>query len=238
MRSLLALAVLLLAAFGFFIARAPDAYARARAGLEDLEQRTSDIESLQRRLHLVSLEDVATLADDRDRIAAIRDGWRALLLQGPRESARPGTLAQAIAEARIPSLASNTALGATVVAAGNRSARDEQTLARIVRILGETRVAEVQTLEPRTPGAWRPRADVAGLVSTEFQLTVVSGVAELLACLEALVPGRGQPVLSVVNASLRRIEPGHWGTGLAAMSGPPARLSVTIEAVLPDEATP
>jgi len=232
-RSLLALAILLLAAFGFFLARAPAAYARAREGLEDLERRQGDIESLQRRLRLVSLEDVAMLAEDRDRIASIRDSWRALLLQGPVEPARPGMLARAIAEARIPSLASNTALGAAVIAQGDHSARDEQTLARLVRILGETRIAEVQTLELRTPGRWHPVEDVEGLVRTEVQLTVVSGLSEVLDCLEALVPGRGQPVLSLVSGSLRRIEPPHWGTGLGSMTGPPTRLSVTVSAVLP-----
>jgi hypothetical protein len=60
---------------------------------------------------------------------------------------------------------------------------------------------------------------------------VTGGLEQGLACLERLVPspGSGEPVVTVSSASLRRVEPERWGGAVSRWSGPPVRVSITLD---------
>ena len=99
-------------------------------------------------------------------------------------------------------------------------------LERLLADLTAAGIAELESLDLReTTTLVVDDLDALGL-----ELVVVSEMEQVLTLLEGLTPGRGEPILSVTGASLRRIDPSLWSTTPDGLATPPVRLWVRLEA--------
>ncbi|MDG2149966.1 MAG: hypothetical protein P8N09_10625 [Planctomycetota bacterium] len=104
--------------------------------------------------------------------------------------------------------------------------RTEATLSSLFSLVHLGGLEEVESLDRRK----QAHLKIPDLTQETFELVVVSEMEGILDFLEQLAPGRGEPILSVTGASLRRIDETLWSTTPESLSSPPVRLWVRLEA--------
>ncbi len=98
-------------------------------------------------------------------------------------------------------------------------------LSRLLSFVHRSGIQEVEDLDRRMEDSLR----IPDLQTGSWELVVVSEMHHVLDLLEQLVPGRGDPVLSVTGASLRRIDRSLWSTTPGSLDTPPVRLWLRLE---------
>ncbi len=198
---------------------------RARTEHADLLRRIERTREARVTLPPVSYAEAEALAAERDRLDELGDR-RLALLTDPRDAPRGRTLGSVLADLDLPGLAEGAPLRTQVEAWAADDPAAEAVLARLLALVDEADVAEVESLSRRREDSLA----VPDLAAEAWELVVVSEMDSVLAFLERLVPGHGEPVLSVTSASLRRIDPTLWSTLPDRLEAPPVRLSVRVEA--------
>jgi hypothetical protein len=231
MKTLVVLALVLVAAAGVFLWRGRPALAAAEQAHTDLLRREHAIHAMERELPPDLAERLAELLAERDHLAALGRRRLALLTADTRREPAP-ELEALLAENRDRALAADARVGAALRVAEKRSPEARQAFTRILQALGPVRGVEV--LELAGDGRPAPVPGAPGLVQVQAQLVLATSLPDALSVLERLAPeqGAGLPQLGVISASLRRIEPERWGTGLQHLDSPPVRLQVTLAVLL------
>jgi hypothetical protein len=229
MRTLIALAVVLVASVGVFLWRGLPATADLRQAHSEMLAREQHVQRRWAELDPMSGEELAALLAERDRAAAVADR-RVDLLEKQDSGAKSPSLADFVQSRELTAFSPVTPLGASLAAQAAGSARGDEVLAAIVSRLAEVPDLTVSELTLANGGLTRAVPGVPEWLSVEAQLVVTTGVPEALACLESLGPdgARGLPMLTVQTASLRRIEPERWGSDAHERRGPPVQLSATL----------
>jgi hypothetical protein len=230
MRGPALLVVLLLAAVAHFGFVGLPAHREAARALDDLRRREDRFAELQRRLPAVSWAEHEALVQAAAELAALDRERLATLLDTSLAQPLPD-FETALAWAPLAPL---DPLADALREAAARSLRAEQTLTALLHALAESGVGSLATLELEHDGEPRAVPAVDGLVAVDASLTVVAGLHEALTLLELLVPGSGEPLLTVRQASLQRVDASAWD---AETSGPPVRLSVSVAAHFAERGT-
>ena len=89
-------------------------------------------------------------------------------------------------------------------------------------------------LELKGTGVPAAVPDLPQLQHVEAQLVLSGALPDVLHALESLAPDvqTGLPAVSVLDASLRRIEPARWGASLPHLATPPVRLTASLDVLL------
>jgi hypothetical protein len=245
MRTLLLLALVLAGALAVFFVRGREALARRDQAHVDLLRREQDLERLRTTLgtpdeaefEALLAEHVELVSSAEERLAQLartegaveRPRLAELLARSPDTSLQPGGRLHAglRAQAGLPAEDGAEAAPASV---------PEGVLAAIVAALEPLAGAlVVDTLELKAAGRVSAVPDVPKLGHVEAQLVVTGALPDVLRALEALAPvqGGGLPAVSVLDASLRRIEPSRWGESLHQLETPPVRLTASLDVLVP-----
>jgi hypothetical protein len=231
MRTLIGLvAIVFVGAAALFGTVGLAAVERVRERGADLAARLQHTRRALDETEVLSYADVEALGDERDRLRE-QVGQRRSNLLDARLASPPPPLEAALERARLPALDKGQPLRDYLQAMAAGRPAVAAALARTLEVLRAAGVERLETLVFRNDGAVLPAEGIDGLDRIEFELVVVSEVPEVLAVLEGLVPGAGEPVLSVASASVRRIEPNLWGDGGQGLTSPPVRLTVTVAAL-------
>lgn len=227
MRGPLLLTVLLLAAAAHFVAVGLPAHRQADRALAELRQREARFADLAARLPAVSWADQEALTVATAELAAQHREGLATLLDTSLAAPLPD-FEQALTDAPLG------ALDPLTDALRHQAARDERAsraLATLLHLLAESGVVSLSSLELERGGAPRRLPGIDGLVALDASLTVVAGLHEALALLELLVPGHGEPVPLVRQATLQRVDPTRWDVDAG---GPPVKLSIAASVIFAD----
>jgi hypothetical protein len=238
MRTFVVLAVVLAAALATFLVRGRQAIAlrdQAHADLLEREQQfdaelrrngTPDVDGVRRAAGRARPAHVrrarpprAARAGRGRRAAAAADGGagrhaRAGAAQR-RRAARRAAGAGGPARGRLGAAHAPHAAGAG--AGQHRHARSAATRARWTWPRSSSRARARPAAVPEVPQ----------LQHVEAQLVLSGALPDVLHALESLAPDAqtGLPAVSVLDASLRRIEPARWGASLQHLATPPVRLT-------------
>lgn len=187
----------------------------ARADLPELQLADATLPSRAR---------VAELARWRDDLARIAGDHRVRLLDDTRTPPPPRL---EVLLPRWPGLPLGDADRAAIAADG----RVDAAFARLLQVLDEAAVQQVESL--RLQGERTPTAvnDVPGLAALSLALQFVAEPQAALAALEGLVPGQGEPVLVIDQATIHRLEPETWERLPGGLTDPPVRLRVQLRAL-------
>ena len=246
MKTLVLLAALLAGSLGAFLLLGMDAMAERDRAHTDLLQREKDLDTLLRQVGDTDDAAFAALLEEHERLTGIaHQRLESLIGRSPADKA-PLRLDPLLRASTCEALRPGGAIHASLRAAAGLPSDEEQpapsapatselALARIVAALaGAGGGLDVDTLELRGGGRAEPVPDVDALVHVEAQLVLSGALPDVLAALEALAPAEdgGLPAVSVRDASLRRIEPAHWGENLHRLATPPVRLTATVDVLL------
>jgi hypothetical protein len=240
---LLVLAALLAASLGIFLVRGREAIARRDQAHADLLERERRFETELQRNGAPDEREFAGLLAEHERLTGrVRDRLAQLGL-GSSATPRP-RLPELLAAARAPALRPGGALHLALLAQAGLSADgatptapatpQEQALAAIVAALGpDSGGLDVAALELKGGGAPAALPDLPQLQHVEAQLVLSGALPDVLHALESLAPGAeaALPAVSVLDASLRRIEPTRWGDSLALLATPPVRLTASLDVI-------
>lgn len=246
MRTLLLLALVLAGSLAVFLVHGREQLARRDQAHLDLLRREADLERLLATLGTPDDAEFEVLLAEHGNLVATARGRLELLTHAAADGARP-RLAELLSESASSALRPGTPLHASLRAQAGLPAEDEpqpeapptvqeQALACVIEALAPLAAAmDVDTLALRAGGQPLPVPDVAGLAHVEAQLVVSGALPDMVRALEALSPvqGAGLPAVSVLDASLRRIEPSRWGENLRTLATPPVRLTASLDILLP-----
>jgi len=244
MRTVVVLAVLLAAALATFLVRGRQAIALRDQAHADLLDREQQFDAELRRNGTPDVVEFAALLDENDRLMSTAHDRLAQLGLGATGAPRP-RLTEALAATRAPALRSGGALHDALLAQAGLPADgsaprtpptpQELALASIVSALGsDAGTLDVAALELKGTGAPAAVPDVPQLQHVEAQLVLSGALPDVLHALESLAPDAqtGLPAVSVLDASLRRIEPARWGASLPHLATPPVRLTASLDVLL------
>ncbi len=245
MRSLVLLVAVLAGALALFLGRGRDGLALRDQAHVDLLRREQDLERLLATLGSPADEEFEALLAEHGRLVASARERLELLSRAEPGAARP-RLAELLGGAACPALQPGGARHAALRAqaglppegegpADAPPSDQEQALCAVVAVVDPLAAAlELETLALKDEGRPLPVPDVAGLAHVEAQLVVSGALPDVLRVLEALAPrqGGGLPAVSVLEASLRRIEPPRWGESLHRLATPPVRLTASLDILL------
>jgi hypothetical protein len=246
MMVVLLLAAVLAGSLALFLVQGREQLARRDQAHLDLLRRETDLDRLLATLGTPDdTEFEAQLAEHGRLVATARERFE-LLAHAEPGSVRP-RLAELLAGSPCAALQPGTALHASLRAQaglppagdeqpGTPPSAQEQALASVVEAVAPLAEGlELDTLELKAGGEPLPVTDVAGLSHVQAQLVVSGALPDMVRLLEALSPrqGGGLPVVSVLDASLRRIEPSRWGENLRQLATPPVRLTASLDILLP-----
>jgi enoyl-CoA hydratase/carnithine racemase len=233
-RHRLVLAVVLVAAFGCFVWRGLDQVEALRTAHAELASRRVALAALQRSVDLVPYDEFAALTRRRADAVALVERRRQVLADDAVAAPRPD-LETLLTGSTLPALRAPSLLAEALRKQAARSPEAEAALVAVLGALPAGGGVDLETLELAGEGRPQPLADAPELREIRAQVVLTGAPADVLACLEAFAVdrGRGLPAPSVLTASLRRIEPERWGSGLHRLAAPPVRLSVSLAVLLP-----
>lgn len=248
MKSALPPAIILALALAAFLHWGPPAFAARNQARADLAERERDLLALQRDLSLPAPGVHAALVQEHAQLTAAVAGQAAAL--APTQVGAGWPRLDALLAVATGSLAPGGALHAELrrlarlPADGPPPAQpslQEQALARTLAVLARSPTPlDVEALGLGGDGEPAPLAAPAGWSRLELRATVAGSLPELLRAIEQLSPGEPGPgpVLSVTQASLRRVDAAAWSGHLAAREAPPLRLALTLDALFPPAGWP
>jgi len=235
MKLLICACLVFAVALGDFLVRGLGAYEEASIAHAELLQRHDQMRDLRAELQVVGYAESEALTGETERLAELVKTWRSTLL-GTGGNAPP-SLDTLLSNSRIEAFEKGGDLHESIRAQAAVSVRAAPLLARLVEAVVRAGLKNVEALELTDAGAEHPVAHVSNAVQIESQLIVTGDLDAVLGCLESLAPGSDRPLLTVTQATLRRIEPDRWGS-LEGLTGPPVRLTATVAAIYAtDEAT-
>lgn len=203
------------------------AHDRLHDATQELTRRQTELEDTLAATGPVSWRDLSRLEDElRDHSRRV-DARLALLLESPGAEASPD-LTRALEDTALSELAPGQELRTLVETLGRRDTLTRDGLASLIEALARHEVFALESLEETAPA---PVPGIERLQSWSAEVIVVAEVEEALELLEDLTPRPGSPVLSVSNASLRRIAPGLWPEDPTGLTTPPVRLWMRVEAL-------
>jgi len=208
----------------FLVAGLP-AQERARVEHADLIRRIDELRDARVSLPPVSHAVAEGLAAEHDRLEELGNR-RLAMLTDQRYAAPHVALGTTLQRTGLAALENGMPLRAQVLEWAGESADTSYALSRLVNLMDESGIRELESLDRRPTDS----LGLTELPAESYELVVVSEMEDVLAFLEELVPGRGEPTLSVTGASLRRIDPGLWSTTPVDLATPPVRLWVRVEA--------
>jgi hypothetical protein len=228
------LLVVLVAAFGCFVWRGLDQVEALRTAHAELASRRVALAALQRSVDLVPYDEFAALTRRRADAVALVERRRQVLADDAVAAPRPD-LETLLTGSTLPALRAPSLLAEALRKQAARSPEAEAALVAVLGALPAGGGVDLETLELAGEGRPQPLADAPELREIRAQVVLTGAPADVLACLEAFAVdrGRGLPAPSVLTASLRRIEPERWGSGLHRLAAPPVRLSVSLAVLLP-----
>lgn len=240
MNRLLPLILLLVAAFGVFLWRGLPQAARVQRAWGELRLREQELQATQRTVDLVTYDEFLELTARHERAADQLEQRWALLTDRAVDAPPTPPLAALLADSQLSGLRRPSPLADALLRAGESSATAAQSLAAILRALPEAEGLVVDELALRDEGRPHGVPGESALQDVEAQLVVTGALADVTSVLERLSPerGAGLPIVSVRSASLRRIEPERWGSGVHRLSSPPVRLSATLSILFATEEAP
>ncbi len=227
MKTLVVLAVLLLAAVAEFFVVGRPALAAERLAHADLLAREASVKAMEARLPPNLTAELGALLGDRDRLAELarrRLNW----LTGVQEPAALPAFDELLEARKDRALALESRLGSSVRAQRASSAEAEEALSLLLEALGDAKGLEV--LELSDGGKLVPTPHIEQLEQMQASIVLSCSLTEAVGVLERLTPQPtgGLPFAGVLSCSLRRIEPERWGLQLQAFDTPPVRLAVTV----------
>jgi len=244
MRAFIVLSVVLAAALATFLVRGRQAIALRDQAHADLLEREQQFNAELHKNGTPDADEFAALLAEHDRLTLTARNRLARLGLG-RAGASSPRLPEALAATHAPALRSGGALHDALLAQAGLPADgsvprtsptpQEQALASIVSALGSDAGAlDVVALELKGAGAPAAVPDVPQLQHVEAQLVLSGALPDVLHALESLAPDpvAGLPAVSVLDASLRRIEPSRWGASLPHLATPPVRLTASLDVLL------
>jgi len=246
MKAPLLLALLLAGMLAAFLLVAPPVFAARDQAHADLLRRERDLLGLERELGIPDPAAFGLVLSEHARLAA-EFARRSAAFTGPSEPApRLDELLAAAPPALRPGGPLHDELRrlARLPQSGEAAApptEQELALTRVVEVLALAEAPlSVDALELPGAGAAQPLDRLPGWRRIELRLVLAGALPDLLRALELLAPEAGgrAPWLGVTEASLRRIEPSHWGESLHQLETPPLRLSVTLDALFAPGAAP
>jgi len=205
----------------------------AASGVEAklLAQRVETTRRVMRELAPASRAQIEGLRTQREQLAERAGAARASLLDRA-FSSPPPALDGLLAGNPSPLLAADAPFGAQLRRLAAEEPALERGFAALLSALEAAGLPRIEDLSFRADGALVPLPDTHGLQQLEFELVLLDQLPEVLAVFEALTPGRGDPLLVVEHASLRRLEPSLWETLPPDLSSPPVRLWVHVAMVV------
>jgi hypothetical protein len=237
MSRLLLLTVVLAGSVAIFLVRGLPQAARVERAWAGLREREQELAATRREVELVGRDEFLALTTRHDQAAAQASKRWAAVTEGEAQAAAPA-LATWLEETKLSGLRRPSPLADRLLAFGEASPDAATSLMAILSALPDADGLVVDDLALQDAG--RPRAipGLPRLQQVEAQLLVTGALPDLVAALERLAPerGTGPPILSVRAASLHRIEPERWGSGVHRLTSPPVRLSATVTVVLPSQA--
>jgi hypothetical protein len=203
-----------------------EAEKRARLERDQLALRVETTRHALEDVIPVSHAELDALQRGRDALAKQGD-QRVALITAARRGQQPLNLREALDDSDLASLATDSPLRSELLAWAAAQPGVEPVLAHILGRLDAAQIGELESLSARPEDALPPLPDLAAVA---LELVVVSEMPQVMDLLESLVPGRGEPILTVTGASLRRIDPALWSTTVPGLATPPVRLWVRVQA--------
>jgi len=233
-RSLIALAILLAASIGTFLWRGLPATAELRTAHAALLARERGLANRRVELNPMTAQALAALIAERDRARAVADR-RLKRLSSADAAVNKLSFAEFVQSHELLALSPMTPMGVSLAYQAARSPRADAILTAVVERLANVEDMELNELSLVDDGRARPVPGLPEWMQVEVRLVLTASLPEALNCLESLGPdiGRGQPLLTVETASLRRIEPERWGPDAQERHGPPVQLSATLAVYVP-----
>lgn len=216
---------LFLSAVVTFLVAGLGAEERARLEHAGMLRRLDSAREARASIPPVSYAEAEALLAERVRLEELGNR-RLAMLTDLRYAPTPQSLAEALDRTRLSALQPDAGLRQSVEAWAAEDPQTEATLARLFSLIELSGIQEVESLERREQDS----LGILDLDAESYELVVVSEMDDVLDFLEQLVPGRGEPVLSITGTSLRRIEQGLWSTTPSELDTPPVRLWVRLEA--------
>jgi len=224
--SILVATLFLSAVVSFLVAGRP-ALQRSRSEHAALLARLGSLEHALQTITPVSYAEAEALREERSRLDELGNRRLDQLTDARHLPPLPG-LEEALAQTDLEALGEGQPLRQAIVQWARESELASACLRRLLADLAATGSAELEALQ-RLEQTTLQLEDFDGI---GFELVVLGEMPDVLDLLERFVPGRGEPVLSVTGASLRRVEPGLWSTTPRQLASPPVRLWVRLEAYL------
>jgi hypothetical protein len=231
---LIALALVLAAAFGVFLTRGLGQLERLRTAHAELGERREALTERSLSVDLVPFEEFAALSQRRARAVALV-ARRRQALSDQTIAAPDDDLEALLSGSGLPALRAPSALADALRRQAAQGVHAQAALVALLGALPEDGGFDLESLELQDEGRTQPVAGLDDLREVRAQLVVVGAPESVLGCLETLAVdrGRGLPAPTVLTASVRRIEPERWGASLHALEAPPVRLSVNVAILLP-----
>jgi len=229
MKTLLALALLLLGALAEFVLVGRPALAAERQAHDDLLRRESAVKAMEARLPPTLAEELGAQVAERDRMLALAAQRLSLLAgDGVVPATSPETFEALLSARHDLLLGPDSRLGIAVRAQAGQSQEARDALTLLVRAVGEC--PGLEALELADAGALAPVPDVPQFRQMQASLVATASLTDVLGLLERLSPDAAGrlPFAGVISTSLRRLEPDRWGTGMHQLDTPPVRLAVTV----------
>lgn len=211
--------------------RVNEAWDASRVEAQRLSERADTARALMRELTPASREQIEGLRLQRETLAERAGAARTSLLDRAFSSPPPALLSLLEAHPS-PLLAADAPFGARLRELAAGDAALERGFAALLTALEDAGQPRIEDLSFRAGGELVQVPDTKGLQQLEFELVLLDQLPELLEAFETLIPGRGDPLLVVEHASLRRLEPSLWETLPPDMSSPPVRLWMHIAMVV------
>jgi hypothetical protein len=219
------LITLFLSAVVTFVLVGLKAHDRARTEATDLSRRLDATREAWVTIPAASYSETEALAAERIRLEELGN-QRLSMLTDRRYAPIAHNLEAVLDRMQLPTLQPGTPLRSQVVSWAAEGPQTEATLAGLFSLVHLGNIQEVESLDRRK----QENLNIPELTQETFELVVVSEMEDILDFLEQLAPGRGEPILSVTGASLRRIDEALWSTTPESLATPPVRLWVRLEA--------
>ncbi|GJM22273.1 MAG: hypothetical protein DHS20C15_21880 [Planctomycetota bacterium] len=222
---------LLLGSLAWSGLRVRGAWEASRLEADRLSERADAARALMRELSPASREQIEGLRLQRETLAEQAGAARASLLDRA-FSSPPPALAGLLENHPSPLLAVDAPFGARLRELAAAEPALERGFAALLAALEDAGQPRIEDLSFRTSGGLTPVPDTRGLQQLEFELVLLDQLPELLEAFESMIPGRGDPLIVIEHASLRRLEPSLWETLPPDLSSPPVRLWMHIAMVV------
>lgn len=222
--------LLLLACLGWSALRVNDAWRASESELIELEGRSILTRDLLRSLVPASRDQIKALRAQTETLAEQAGRRRTSLLDGRFATPPPG-LGELLNGPTGEILAEGSSTRERMLQLAAQHPPLELGLASILHAMKAHESLRLEEFSFRDRGVTRELPHARGLSAVECELVLLGDLEGLLLALDQLVPGRGEPLLVVEHASLRRLDPPLWESLPQTHTQPPIRLWVHLSLV-------